>query len=218
MTLPLGRSYQPRGVSLGDVYPLVTHFAFTDDPIAQIGVLLGIRQRLEGRFVGSLYTIHSAVRGSARYLLFPRNRHHTFDDYLDALLPDGDPQKGVLGQVCKIDRELSEMRELATLAQNIAGERLRTRQARLSWTAPGEVEDTMPSGYESGHAMDGPYSLEEIRREAKSLEGLKGYDNNPLIETIQNRHKYHVRPKEQRAKSKYKTRKGTRNRGQIIDI
>ncbi|KAI1134568.1 hypothetical protein F5Y05DRAFT_201580 [Hypoxylon sp. FL0543] len=180
MTLPLGNPYQGNEDSPGPLYPLVTHFAFTDDPVAQIGVLPGIRQRLEGRFVGSLYTIHS---GS----LYPRSHHYTIDDYLDALLPEGDPRVGVLGQLCKVDRELSEMRELAALAQSVTDKRLRTRRARLSWTALGVVADSMSSGYKDRDDMVGPYSLEEVRKKAKSLEGLRGYENNPLVDTMRNR-------------------------------
>ncbi|KAI0173029.1 hypothetical protein GGR52DRAFT_571533 [Hypoxylon sp. FL1284] len=81
-------------------YPDVTNFAFADDPMAQIGVLLGMRQRLQGRFVGSLYTIHTAAPA------FTWRSHNSFEDYLDALLPNGNPRTGVLGQECKVDSEL----------------------------------------------------------------------------------------------------------------
>ncbi|KAI0379044.1 hypothetical protein F5Y04DRAFT_139605 [Hypomontagnella monticulosa] len=180
MALPLGIGEDDSALS----YPLVTHFAFTDDPVAQIGVLLGIRRRLEGRFVGSLYTIHSMDTASAKSRLLFRDRHYTFNDYLDALFPDGDPRTGVLNQVCKIERELSEMRELAALAQSITNERLRTRRTRLSWnTIGGRISNGSSCG--KGHDdMARLFSLEEVRERGKSLEGTKGFENNPLVDAM----------------------------------
>ncbi|KAI2617838.1 hypothetical protein GGR54DRAFT_640922 [Hypoxylon sp. NC1633] len=191
MTLPLGTLVYQQDRSNEDTpCPTITHFAFADDPFAQIGVLLGIRQRLEGRFIGSLYTIHNValpLRGS-RWL--PRRRHYTFEDYLDTLLPCGDPRAGVLGQVCKIDRELSEMRELAALAQSVTNERLRTRRARLSWTALGVVANSLSgsNGCKDRDDMAGPFSLEEVRKKGRSLEGSKGYENNSLADAVKSRY------------------------------
>ncbi|KAI1483242.1 hypothetical protein F4774DRAFT_214913 [Daldinia eschscholtzii] len=185
MTLPLGHiSFQRLEAERDSLYPSVTHFAFTDDPFAQIGVLLGIRQRLEGRFVGSLYTIHTNTPVPVWFRLLPCSRHYTLDDYLGALLPDGNPRLGVLNQTCKIDRELSEMRELAALAQSLTNERLRTRRERLSWTALGAMADTMSGGYEGRDDRLQPFSLEEVRKEGRSLEGLRGYENNPFVDTL----------------------------------
>ncbi|KAI0139176.1 hypothetical protein F4776DRAFT_54407 [Hypoxylon sp. NC0597] len=194
MTLPLGPPYQGNEDFVDSLYPSVTHFAFIDDPVAQIGVLPGIRQRLEGRFVGSLYTIHNSSPYSSKSHLLSRSRHYALDDYLDTLLPGGDPRVGVLGQICKIDRELSEMRELAALAQSVTNEQLRTRRARLSWTALGVVANSMSSGYNNRDDMAGPYSLEEVRKKAKSLEGLRGYENNPLVDAMKNI--CHLRPRD----------------------
>ncbi|KAI1799652.1 hypothetical protein F4811DRAFT_542864 [Daldinia bambusicola] len=192
MTLPLGYTSSQRLKAERDsLYPLVTHFAFTDDPFAQIGVLLGIRQRLEGRFVGSLYTIHTIMPAPAKFDLLPRSRHYTLHDYLDALVPDGNPRLGVLNQTCKIDRELSEMRELAALAQSLTSERLRTRRERLSWTALGAMANTRSCGYE-GRSQ--PFSLEDVRKEGRSLEGLRGYENNPFVGVLDDaRHRLRCR-------------------------
>ncbi|KAI0888501.1 uncharacterized protein GGS22DRAFT_98041 [Annulohypoxylon maeteangense] len=193
MTLPLGRAYQKSEDNTSPSSPSITHFAFTDDPFAQFGVLLGIRQRLEGRFVGSLYTIRGTIQVPTRSCLLPRDCHYTFDDYLDALVPSGDPHAGVLGQICKVDRELSEMRELAALAQSVANERLRTRRTRLSWTALGAIANNTSSGHKGHDDMAGPYSLEEVRKKVKSLEGLKGYEDNPFADAVI--HRYRPRPK-----------------------
>ncbi|KAI1104987.1 hypothetical protein F4804DRAFT_166390 [Jackrogersella minutella] len=189
MVLPLGRIYQQREDSPGALYPSITHFAFTDDPFAQIGVLLGIRHRLEGRFVGSLYTIHNVTRAETMARLLPRGRKYTFNDYLDAILPGGDPRFGVLGQICKIDRELSEMRELAALAQSLPNERLRTRRTRLSWTALGVVANSPTNGYNNHDDHAGPYSLEEVRKEIKSLDGRRGFKDNPLADAVRSRYR-----------------------------
>ncbi|KAI1775990.1 hypothetical protein F4818DRAFT_441264 [Hypoxylon cercidicola] len=181
MALPLGKNYPKSEASSRLLYPNVTHFAFTDDPMAQIGVLYGIRQRLEGRFVGSLYTIHITPFAP------PRGYHYTLEDYLDTLLPDGNPRTGILGQVCRIDRELSEMRELAALVQSVTNEHLRTRDIkRRSWTALGMAVD------ERHDDMAGPLSLEDISRKARSIDGLRGYEDNMLAEAVRN--KYRLRP------------------------
>ncbi|KAI1089712.1 hypothetical protein F5B19DRAFT_358639 [Rostrohypoxylon terebratum] len=191
-TLPLGRAYQQSEECPGPIFPSVTHFTFTDDPFAQVGVLLGIRQRLEGRFVGSLYTIHRNSQMPTRSYLLPRNCNYTFDHYLDALVPDGDPHAGVLGQTCKVDRELSEMRELAALAQSVTNERLRTRRTRLSWTALGAMANNT-RGHKDHDGMVGPYSLEEVRKKVRSLEGLRGYENNPFADAVIHRRRARLR-------------------------
>lgn len=182
VALPLGKAHPQSDSDSSLLYPDVTHFAFTDDPMAQIGVLYGVRQRLEGRFVGNLYTIHTTTSD------LPRGYHYTLEDYLDALLPDGNPRTGVLGLVCKIDRELCEMRELAALVRSVPNEHLRTRDIkRRSWTALGMVADKRDHG-----DMAGPLSLEDVSRKARSLDGLRGYEDNLLAEAVRN--KYRLRP------------------------
>ncbi|KAI0601007.1 hypothetical protein F4775DRAFT_589698 [Biscogniauxia sp. FL1348] len=213
MTVPLGGQQQSDGHGgggPGGLYPTVTHFAFEDDPFAQMGVLLGIRRRLEGRFVGDLYTIRNNSNNASdpsqyqsRFL--PRVPSYTLDDYLDALFPGGDPRAGVLGRVCRIDREVSEMRELAALAQSVDNSHhhhhpnKKTTRAdgtakRLSWTVLGAVADSLSSSSSSssngerdqGGGMDmdmaGAFSLYEARRRGKALEGMRGYENNALAE------------------------------------
>ncbi|RYP04628.1 hypothetical protein DL765_010129 [Monosporascus sp. GIB2] len=66
-----------------------------------------------------------------------RRRHWTLDDSIDTLFQNSDPRGDILGQSCKIDREASEMRELAALALSVNDVQLRMRKGskRLSWTA-----------------------------------------------------------------------------------
>ena len=177
MTTPLsntGESHDAKDARA----PAITHFAFESDPFATIGVLLGIRQRLEGRYTGGLFVI--GTDASQRY-------RWTLDDYLEALFPGGDPRAGVLGQTCRIDRETSEMRELAALAQSVSNVQLRMQKGskRLSWTALGAVASKTPDG---GHfqdaSMDGALSLEETRRLGKVLQGMKGYRHNSLAAAV----------------------------------
>ncbi|KAI1077942.1 hypothetical protein F5B20DRAFT_582760 [Whalleya microplaca] len=191
-TLPLGSTYCQGGGNLKSVYPTVTNFAFADDPFAQIGVLMGIRYRIEGRLVGSLYTIGSSATTGARFSWAFRGHKHSLHDYLDTILPNGDPSAGVLNQVCSIDREVSEMRELAALAQSLNNVQLRMRKGtkRLSWTALGILAGSSPGGSRVRTDMAGLFSLEEVRKRGKMLEGMRGYDNNPLVEAVANR--YHL--------------------------
>ncbi|KAL7622592.1 hypothetical protein AAE478_008102 [Parahypoxylon ruwenzoriense] len=195
MTLPLGSVNAPNENGIGQCYPIVTHFAFFDDPFAQIGVLSGIRQRLEGRFIGRLYTIRNTTPALKKSCFLPRSYRHTLNEYLDVLLPDGDPRAGILSQVCKIDRELTEMRELAALVQSVTNERPTTRRdsKRPSWTALGAIATGVSSGYKNRDDVAGLISLEEVRRQCKSLEGSRGYYNNPLADAVRSGCQVHSR-------------------------
>ncbi|CAJ2504717.1 Uu.00g121110.m01.CDS01 [Anthostomella pinea] len=180
MTVPLGNHCD---VS----YPTVTHFAIEEDPFAQIGVFLGVRQRLEGRLAGGLFTIQDSPGAPTSRGILPQSRSYTLDGYLDVLFPDDDPLAGVLGHVCRIDREVSEMR-----AQSVGSRDRRTRRGsrgkRLSWTALGAVADSLSSGCGDHDEMAGAFSLSEVRRRDKALEGMKGYENNRLAEAVRARH------------------------------
>ncbi|KAI5919642.1 hypothetical protein F4810DRAFT_476307 [Camillea tinctor] len=206
MTIPLGGQQRQQddgdggaGGGYGGYYPTVTHYAFEDDPVAQMGVLRGVCKRLEGRFVGNLYTIRNNHKPSGSYrfqsrFLPIRAPSYTLDDYLDALFPDGDPRAGVLGRVCRIDHETSEMRELAALAQSVSNNNSDpghgTSRAdavatkRLSWTVLGAVAGGLSSsnGGDQGADMAGAFSLNEVRRRGKALEGMRGYENNALAD------------------------------------
>ncbi|KAI0007567.1 hypothetical protein F4779DRAFT_498779 [Xylariaceae sp. FL0662B] len=191
ITLPLGSTYRQGGGNLQLVYPTVTHFAFADDPFAQLGVLMGIRYRLESRFVGDLYTIGGSSTTRTHSSLIFRRHRHTFNDYLDAILPNGDPRAGVLNQVCSIDRDVSEMRELAALAQSLNNVRLKMRKGtkRLSWTGLGMLASNTSGGSRARNDMAGLFSLEEARKRSKTLEGMRGYENNPLAEAVASRYR-----------------------------
>ena len=169
-------------------YPAVTHFAFESDPFASIGVLPGIRQRLEGRYIGGLYSIGSGGIGTSR-------RRWTLDEYIDALFPGGDPRAGVLGQECTIDRKTSEIREMVALEQSINGVQLRMRKGRkkrLSWTALGAVASKTPDGGGSSRGSDdmaGAFALEEVRQRGIAIQGIRGYQNNALAAAVRGPHR-----------------------------
>ncbi|RYP35924.1 hypothetical protein DL767_003613 [Monosporascus sp. MG133] len=164
-------------------YPNVTHFAFENDPFPGIGVYLGIRQRLEGRFIGSLFSMgRSDIRP----------RRWTLDDYIDTLFPNGDPRAGILGQTCKINREASEMRELAALVQSVNDVQLRMRKGskRLSWTALGAVANkALDGGRSRDDHLAGAFSLDEVRRRGKALQGMRGFENNTLAAAVRGPHR-----------------------------
>ena len=187
MTTPLGVIHENEKVmelhQQSLAHPAITHFAFENDPFASIGVLPGIRQTLEGRYAGGLFTIGAGESRQCRW---------TMEDYVEALFPGGDPRSGVLGQTCRIDRETSEMRELAALAQSVNDVQLRMRKGtkRLSWTALGAVANNTSDGSGSHIAgVNGTLSLEETRRLGKTLQGMKGYENNPLAAAVRGTHK-----------------------------
>ncbi|RYP49928.1 hypothetical protein DL768_004464 [Monosporascus sp. mg162] len=164
-------------------YPNVTHFAFENDPFPAIGVYLGISRRLEGRFIGSLF---SMGRGGIR------PRRWTLDDYVDTLFPNGDPRAGILGQTCQINREASEMRELAALMQSVNDVQLRMRKGskRLSWTALGAVASkALDGGRSRNDSIAAAFSLEEVRRRGKASQGMRGFENNPLAAAVRGPHR-----------------------------
>lgn len=100
----------------------VSHYAFDDDPFAQIGVLMGAPQWMAGRLIGEVYALHGPRSKGSMWWLSSGGRF-ALGEYLDALFPDGDPRAGVLGQVCRIERKVGEMRELSALAKVINNER-----------------------------------------------------------------------------------------------
>ncbi|KAI1840212.1 hypothetical protein JX265_010792 [Neoarthrinium moseri] len=166
--------------------PLVNHFAFEDDPFAQIGVLWGVRHRMEGRLVGAVYAIQRHTEVGWNRWLGP-GAGCSMDDYLDALFPDGNPRAGVLGQVCRIERDVSEMREMAALARAFHHHGSTSR--RQSWTILGLMADSPSNSRNFNHEMAGIVSLEETRRAAKAAEGMLGYERNTLAGYVIGKHR-----------------------------
>ncbi|KAK8022901.1 hypothetical protein PG991_006782 [Apiospora marii] len=199
MTLPLGshNGHEGHNCNCEDFpeYPIVNHYAFEDDPFARFGVFLGVRQRMEGRVVGAVYGLQA--QGSRRRRSkswFSSGGRFTLDDYLDALFPDGNPRAGALGEVCKIERDISEMRELSALAKAVR--EVSRKGKRLSWTALGALAGSHSSA--SSHCrndrneMAGVVSLEEARRIGKSMEGILGYENNLLAAFVRGDYRLHL--------------------------
>lgn len=190
MTMPLGWRTGQQGHKAdreGSSHSsTISHYAFEDDPFAQIGALMGVRQRMAGRLIGEVRVIQGS-RPSGSVLWLAGGGRFTLDEYLDALFPDGDPRAGVLGQVCRIEREVSEMRELSALAKAVR-EVSTTKGRRISWTVLGALADPA-SGCrndrdELANAMAALVSLEEARRLGRSLEGMLGYEFNSLAALV----------------------------------
>ncbi|RYP78706.1 hypothetical protein DL771_000373 [Monosporascus sp. 5C6A] len=102
-----------------------------------------------------------------------RPRRWTLDDYIDTLLPNGDPRAGILGQTCKINRETSEMRELAALVQSVNDVQLRMRKGskRLSWSALGAVANkALDGGRSRDDSIMSAFSLGEVQQRGKALQ------------------------------------------------
>lgn len=204
MALPLGSHTGHEGHSCSceslPEYPLVNHYAFGDDPFARIGVLQGVWHRMQGRLVGAVYVIQRMqARGWLSWT--PTGHSYSLDDYLDALFPNGNPRAGVLGQVCRIERDLSVMRELAALANaatdqpSVSSRHSRTLSGASS-VSPRSTPRSSPrnSAWSGGHRRSGSniaglVSLEEARRIGKESEGMFGYENNALAALVVGKHR-----------------------------
>ncbi|KAL1843120.1 hypothetical protein VTJ49DRAFT_3067 [Mycothermus thermophilus] len=69
----------------------VEHFAMTNDPFAQIGVLHSVRQDMEGRFCGSVFVINEDARCATCSSASNKTKSCSglmMEDYLMALFPD----------------------------------------------------------------------------------------------------------------------------------
>ncbi|KAK8115831.1 hypothetical protein PG984_012333 [Apiospora sp. TS-2023a] len=196
MTLPLGshNGHEGHNCNCEDFpeYPIVSHYAFEDDPFARVGVFLGVRQRMEGRVVGAVYGLQSQGSRHRRRSKswFSSGGRFTMDDYLDALFPDNNPRAGALGEVCKIERDVSEMRELSALAKAVR--EVSRKGKRLSWTALGALAGNHSHCRNDRNEMAGIVSLEETRRIGKSLEGILGYENNLLAAFVRGDYRLHL--------------------------
>ncbi|KAK8121176.1 hypothetical protein PG999_005296 [Apiospora kogelbergensis] len=185
MTLPLGshNGHEGHDCNCEDFpeYPIVNHYAFEDDPFAKVGVFMGSSSQRSR-------SSHSPRRPKLSWL--SSGGRFTLDDYLDALFPEGNPRAGVLGEVMRVERDVSEMRELSALAKAVR--EVSRKGKRLSWTALGALAGNPSNCRNDRNEMAGVVSLEEARRVGKAMEGLLGYENNLLAAFVRGDYRLHL--------------------------
>ncbi|RYP49626.1 hypothetical protein DL769_011055 [Monosporascus sp. CRB-8-3] len=84
------------------------------------------------------------------------------------------------------------MRELAALVQSVNDVQLRMRKGpkKLSWTAQGAVANkALDGGRSRDGTIVGAFSLEEVGRRGKALQGMRGFENNPLAVAVRGPHR-----------------------------
>ncbi|KZL66216.1 hypothetical protein CT0861_08273 [Colletotrichum tofieldiae] len=162
--------------------PHIEHFAYANDPFAQMGVLRSVHKQLDGRFCGGVFVIHNQVPQPSGHWVPDQRPVMLLTDYLSALFPDpSSPQapSSILDHVMVIDRDIAEKRELAAMANYAQTRRSRKDSRRLSWTGLGATV-----GGKSG-VMDGVMGLEMARRGCRDCDGHRGREVSWLTNYVQ---------------------------------
>ncbi|WYZ42324.1 hypothetical protein EsH8_VI_000023 [Colletotrichum jinshuiense] len=187
--VPVGESsrkttrYDDGSAAAGDDRgPHIEHFAYSNDPFAQIGVLRSVHKKLDGRFCGGVFVIHNQVPQPSGHWIPDQRPVMLLTDYLSALFPDpSSPQapSSILDNVMMIDRDIAEKRELAAMANYAQTRRSRKDSRRLSWTGLGATV-----GGKNG-VMDGVVGLEMARRGCRECDGHRGREVSWLVNYVQ---------------------------------
>lgn len=182
--------------------PHIEHFAFSNDPFAQMGVLHSVHEELAGRFCGSVFMLNcsglahheasASLNGKDRAAAKPSSRPlMSLMDYMSCLFPDQtqpitssasnateSSDRSILDDLMTIDRELAEKREFAALASDSASHITKTGRKRLSWTGLGATANGM------NRNMDGVVGLEMARKGCKDCTGHRGREVSRLVKYV----------------------------------
>lgn len=187
--------------------PHIEHFAFSNDPFAQMGVLHSVHEELAGRFCGSVFMLncpglaHHDAAASQKGKETPASRLTkaksssrplmSLRDYMSCLFPDqtqpntssasnatGTSDRSILDDLMTIDRELAEKREFAALASDSSSHITKNGRKRLSWTGLGATANGM------NRNMDGVVGLEMARKGCKDCTGHRGREVSRLVKYV----------------------------------
>lgn len=187
--------------------PHIEHFAFSNDPFAQMGVLHSVHEELAGRFCGSVFMLnchglaHDEASASVKGKDTPISRLTkakpssrplmSLKDYMSCLFPDQtqpntasashaneSSDRSILDDLMTIDRELAEKREFAALASDSASHIPKIGRKRLSWTGLGATANGM------NRNMDGVVGLEMARKGCKDCTGHRGREVSRLVKYV----------------------------------
>ncbi|OLN87403.1 hypothetical protein CCHL11_09572 [Colletotrichum chlorophyti] len=162
--------------------PHIEHFAYANDPFAQMGVLRSVHKKHESRFCGGVFVIHNQVPQPSGHWVPDLRPVMLLTDYLSALFPDpASPSApgSLLDHIMVIDREMAEKRELAAMANYAQTRRNRKDNRRLSWTGLGATV-----GGKTG-VKDGVTGLEMARRGCRECDGHRGREVSWLANYVQ---------------------------------
>ncbi|KAK2057248.1 hypothetical protein LY76DRAFT_516669 [Colletotrichum caudatum] len=186
--VPVGESsrkparFDDGSAAIEDRGPHIEHFAYANDPFAQMGVLSSVHKKLESRFCGGVFVIHNQVPQPSGHWVPDQRPVMLLTDYLSALFPDpSSPHapNSILDHTMMIDRDMAEKRELAAMANYAQTRRSRKDNRRLSWTGLGATV-----GGKSG-VMNGVMGLEMVRRGCRDCDGHRGREVSWLANYVQ---------------------------------
>lgn len=182
--VPLGESRRSRfeEAVVDERGPHIEHFAYANDPFAQMGVLRAVNNKFDGRFCGGVYIIHNQIPQPSGHWIPDQRPVMLLTDYLSALFPDPSSPSApssLLNYVMIIDRDIAERRELAAMANHAQTKRTRKDNRRLSWTGLGATV-----GGKNG-VMDGVIGLEMARKGCRDCDGHRGREVSWLSKYVQ---------------------------------
>ncbi|KAF6838336.1 hypothetical protein CPLU01_02448 [Colletotrichum plurivorum] len=182
--IPLGESRRSRfdEAVVDERGPHIEHFAYANDPFAQMGVLRSVNKKFDGRFCGGVYVIHNQIPQPSGHWIPDQRPLMLLTDYLSALFPDPSSPSSpssLLDYVMIIDRDTAERRELAAMANHAQTKRTRKDNRRLSWTGLGATV-----GGKNG-VMDGVHGLETVRKWCRETDGHRGREVSWLYKHVQ---------------------------------
>uniref|UniRef100_L2GA32 Uncharacterized protein n=1 Tax=Colletotrichum fructicola (strain Nara gc5) TaxID=1213859 RepID=L2GA32_COLFN len=183
--VPLGDSRKSRfeEAVIDERGPHIEHFAYANDPFAQMGVLRAVNKKFDGRFCGGVYIIHNQIPQPSGHWVPDQRPVMLLTDYLSALFPDPSSPSApssLLDYVMVIDRDIAERRELAAMANHAQTKRTRKDNRRLSWTALGATV-----GGKNGLLDGGVIGLELARKGCRDCDGHRGREVSWLHRYVQ---------------------------------
>jgi len=178
----------------------VEHFAMTNDPFAQMGVLQSVRQNMNGRYCGGVFVMNDmAMMKNGKMMMNEKIMSKNMptmpmtcsglmmEDYMMALFPAqmmmcmgagasaAASCRSMMDSTMVVDRECAEKREIAAMSNYHAASQMKKGSKRLSWTGL-----AAGAGQKNGMSA-GMMGLEIARRGCKDCDGHKGREVSWLM-------------------------------------
>ncbi|KAK1754246.1 hypothetical protein QBC47DRAFT_429907 [Echria macrotheca] len=173
----------------------VEHFAMTDDPFAQLGVLQSVRKNMDGRFCGGVFIMnnnHQQGMANSNGALPRPSSGIMMEDYLHALfpvqlLPQQPNARSALDAIMAIDRDCAEKREITAMSNYYTASRARkdSGSKRLSWTGLAAAATANGAhGHQKNGVSAGMVGLEMARKGCKNCDGHRGREVSWLVRYV----------------------------------
>lgn len=174
----------------------IEHFAMSCDPFAQMGVLQSVRNHMDGRVCGGVFTLNmSHMPNSKDSTHMHTSCGLTMEDYLMCLFPtklamaspstaSASPMRSLLDHKMMIDRDCAEKREIVAMAcySNASHTRKDKSGKRSSWT--GLAATMGANGAQKNGVSAGMAGLEMARKGCTNCSGHKGREVSWLVRYV----------------------------------